>query len=337
MVLTVMVVAAVMAFPVRVSAGPQSACTFNEAAARLEITIVGSPNVLYRAGEEIELNGTSVCDGATVHNTDLIAVTAEPSISQALVTLRISLRHGTFEPGATDEGPASAIEIQADFTRAHDAALSVFSGRSSQGIGIAGDDIDLNPSAVASEADVLVSRPDDDCGGVCHYALVVSTGSGSDWVVQRQADGVTPVTLLTGPGDDFAEGRGALLRTGGGDDTLRARRYAATLEGGGGDDVLIGGPRNDRLEGSYGADRIYGRGRTDDVHGMDGPDIIVGGRGRDALYGQQGNDRMWGGRSRDQLDGGNGYDRCELDARTTLMEQACEERLFVSQPPPWPF
>jgi hypothetical protein len=320
-----MLLAAVLVAPPAEAGPTESTCTLHPQHARLEITVYGYPNMLSRVGDEILLNGSS-CDGASVHNTDRIHVTALPG-SQALMTLRIRMMDGLFEPGAT---LGSLIPIHVDFTQVPIASLYVDTGRGPQHVAIDGTDIDLDVEAPAPQADILLSDMTA-CLPDCRYTTVLSTGQGADRITQVHTSPATYPFIHSGGGDDVVLVKAASVQGEGGDDILQTRQ-GATMFGGFGDDLLIGGSALDQLFGDSGNDRIYGAGGNDAIDGFTGRDIIVGGKGRDFIDAGAYGDWIWGGRGLDEFNGGDGDDRCQPNHGDNLRGTDCEHRLSV--PPP---
>jgi Ca2+-binding RTX toxin-like protein len=306
--------------------GPaESACTLHPQHARLEVTVVGYPNVLKRSGDDLLLNGSS-CDGATVHNTDLVDVTAQLG-RQVFSTLRIGMIDGLFSPGAT---VGSEIPIHVDFTQTPSATLDISTGAGAQHIEIDGNDVDLDADDDAPQPDIIVSDPAF-CGPDCTLSTNVSTGPGPDHIIERHPDEASFSFISSGGGDDVVHVQESLVISGTGNDLLESHQ-GATLFGQGGADVLIGGAGDDDLYGGDSKDRIFGRGGQDEIFGGDGRDIVVGGRGNDRALGEDDGDRIWSGRGIDRIHGGDGFDRCELNPGDDLRGTGCEHRLRV--PPP---
>jgi Ca2+-binding RTX toxin-like protein len=128
-------------------------------------------------------------------------------------------------------------------------------------------------------------------------------------VVDARADGVG-AHIDAGGGNDSIDG-------GAGNDTVRGGAGHDTISGGDGDD-LIGGSRaleegNDSLSGGAGNDTIHGGYGRDTIHGGEGDDLLhEGSTGNNAgrVYGEAGNDTIHGGTGAadDFLSGGDGDD-----------------------------
>ena len=145
----------------------------------------------------------------------------------------------------------------------------------------------------------------------------------------------------TGHGDDDEltgsdSYKGDWINSGGGDDTIYARR---------GDDVVITGDGNDYVKGQSGDDVIFAGEGDDEAHGGWGDDYVLGGDGNDrilgnrhndtlsgddgddTLYGHLGEDRLFGGRGKDYLNGGAGDDTYFYfrgDGRDRIHDRATE-------------
>jgi Ca2+-binding RTX toxin-like protein len=320
------------------SAGPptQTTCTFDEPAARVDATLVGTSNLLLRNGDEIWVEGA--CGGATVFNTDLIVVTdANPVGMDTVFTI---VPFDGFAPGLTDEGADSEIEIEIGFAAGHDSALRIHTDVGHQHISVDGHSINLNADEAAPDADIAVSGVGSCDDGDC-YDLEVQTGSGADVIDHRAdpADEGTVVSLIAQNGEDLvrshsSKGTRTFVLGGGGNDVIRTNGDEGA-NGGTGADLIIGGDRHavgDAIEGGTGRDRIFGRAGPDILRGGAGPDTIVGDLGADTVSGEHGDDRLWGGSDPDDVQGDAGVDRCELEAGQSLGEHRCE--IALHRPPP---
>ena len=321
-------------------ASTASTCTFDEAIGRVEISLTGNANVLFRSGDEIELNGGAACTGSTVFNTDTIVVTGDGTTPDGTaVAMLIDMTGGRFAPGLTDEGPASEIEIDVRFAAHSPNQLSIYANTGGQRIAVRGHRIDLDADAIDADADVLVTGIGN-CDGTQCFFLSVSTGAGADRIDHRAHpnDQGALAFIAGGPGRDVMDSRssagtGTFVDGRAGDDILRSSA-GSQVAGGRGDDLLVSTGGRAFLLGQRGSDRIFGRDRGDYLDGGNGPDEIVGDRGADTLRGGRGADRLWGGPGPDESRGDEGFDRCEPEREWTLREQSCERRLLV--PPPHP-
>ncbi len=142
-------------------------------------------------------------------------------------------------------------------------------------------------------------------------------------------DGSGYYTLNLGAESDLAKNF-AILRAGGGADTITGDNNANVIYGGTGADTLTGGAGNDTLYGEAGVNVLSG-GANDDtliggdsgntLSGNDGNDVITGGTGTDTVDGGLGVDAMTGGGGTDtltwqSLTGGNAIIRLDLGNAT---------------------
>lgn len=117
-------------------------------------------------------------------------------------------------------------------------------------------------------------------------------------------------TMRSGGGDDHIRARGGADAIWGqaGDDTLMGNGGADTLRGGAGEDDLRGGGGRDKLIGGADDDVLRGNGGRDTLKGGGGDDDLMGGLGNDTLKGGGGDDRIEGGKGNDRLTGQGGED-----------------------------
>jgi Ca2+-binding RTX toxin-like protein len=238
--------------------------------------------------------GRSLCAGATVLNTDSIAISTPRG-------LRISLANGPFAPGRTPEA-AGLSEIEISWQPAPGAALEV--------VGSEGTD---RPITVVAGGRELALNGDDDADvsllGDAQLSSVRLVGSNGADVLSLAGGNGTPAEPLPGPPLVFGRY---------GDDTLVGGPQPTTLDGGFGDDVIVGGSVGQRLLGGIGSDTITGGPGDDSIRGgvgsgrhvrvSDGPDTLAGGGGNDVIEGSFGNDTLSGGPGNDSLYGGPGDD-----------------------------
>ena len=225
--------------------------------------------------------------------------------------VRINLRGGPFQPGATPEQSGSEIEIVADVP-----VLEVEGGkgadtmvaRTLRGGGIG---VDLNGSKDHRKRDyeIVIPRPP--------HALKLIGDGGRDRLDTRG---------ITNMGDPF--------------------RHVIRLFGKHGSDLILGGPRQEwRIEDGAGNDLVRAGGGNDEVALGLGHDTVFGGHGRDSLYygvyqrfggtppdvsdrifGGPGNDILGdGNRHRDLLRCGPGIDTFEPEPRDRQSAD-CEQR-----------
>ncbi|WP_432834542.1 M91 family zinc metallopeptidase [Dactylosporangium sp. CA-092794] len=139
--------------------------------------------------------------------------------------------------------------------------------------------------------------------------LVLRTGAGDDTVRADAGPGGAGVTVLAGDGSDRLFG-------GAGDDVLIAGAGLDAVVAGGGDDrVSLGATAKaggvERADLGDGDDRLWGSLGDEADAGGAGDDLLFAGAGADHLAGGAGADTLGGGAGRDYLDGGAGDDRLD--------------------------
>ncbi|HEV2858355.1 MAG TPA: calcium-binding protein [Solirubrobacterales bacterium] len=259
-----------------------------------------------RKGREIRVVNLFMgrCTGGqpTVDNLDRIVlrVTKKPPESEPV---RIDLRGGPFQPGATPEPSRDQIEILADGF-----ALEVEGEKGADamvartlGGGHIGVDLDGAAHNQRRDYEIVVPRSP--------YALKLIGGRGRDRLDTRG---------ITNMGD-------------------HRQRHVIRLYGKHGSDLILGGPRDEwRIEDGAGDDLVRTGGGDDEVLLGRGHDTVFGGRGRDSLYfavyerfagldPTDMSDRVFGGpgadrlsdenRHRDVLRCGSGIDEFETEPR----------------------
>lgn len=192
------------------------------------------------------------CTGAepTVDNVDriILRVTKRPPDSEPI---RVDLRGGPFQPGATPEPSQDQIEILADGF-----ALEVEGEKGADamiartlGGGQIGVDLDGAAHSRSRDYEIVIPRSP--------YALKLIGGRGRDRLDTRG---------ITNMGDHL-------------------QRRVIRLYGRHGSDLILGGPRDEwRIEDGAGDDFIRTGGGDDEVVLGRGRDTVFGGPGRDSLY-----------------------------------------------------
>ena len=296
--LLVALVAAALASPALPSApalAGGSSCTSSGATVTVTATGV-PPAVLVVNGGAIWFDGAP-CQGApTVTSTDMIVATVNGP------QLDVDLSGGPFAPGATNEGDGSSeIEFQVDVV----AGSVAVEGSAGADHVTAGTDSASGDTLVALNADE--ATPDAD---------VTVTNSPSFLVVLGR-DGDDTLSLAGDPA--WADGPlaiEAVVRGGGGSDTIGCALNGSDLAGGSGEDALdcswpAGGIDADLGHGKV---RPIGGGTADsvasieDVLGSAAADVITGDGGANLLQGVGGDDTLQGDGGADVLDGGPGED-----------------------------
>ena len=323
--------------------GTPPTCSFDADTATVTVTVNGKTARVQAiaASDEIRLNGVA-CGGATVNNTDSIAVNGGALADEVTLT-------GGFEPGLTAESDGtSEIEIAFALGAGSDTLtvnLSPFSDR----VTFTGSGMDMGRDL---DEDIVTAGTE---------FLEVVGKEGNDFINASDYTG-TPVggrlDLYGGDGNDRLTGdrRSNSLFGGAGDDQLYGKEYHDDLYGGSGNDSMYGGPGNDAfiadsvpdgsdyMNGGQGANTVnydpravsvtvtLGDGLANDgeagegdfvesdvsrARGGSGDDVLIaastssvllGGGGNDELFGGPGADAMYGGNGADSLIGGAGND-----------------------------
>lgn len=275
------------------TARAQAVCSFDAATATVQVTLAGgAPATIARDGNAIAVDGAP-CGGATVNNTDTIAVTGSGAGLEDDLTLDLS--GGSFAPGKTDEGDDDPeIELAMDLPGGGVLRIAGGPGADVLALGTAG--ANLNADEAVPDVDVTLAGPAawELAGRQGPDVLRITGGAGT-------GAPATGVTVDGGTGADLvvAGGGGSDLDGGGGNDTLsyaaasavRADLSKGTARpAGAAHDVLAG---FENLIGSPGADLLVGDGA---------PNRVEGGGGRDVLDGRRGDDVLKGGKGRDAVD-----------------------------------
>lgn len=304
---------AVVTGPIHSARADPPSCDYDPASHRVTITSAErTRTIIQRTGSEdnpgsvlqFGLDGAfQPCDGATVHNTDLIVFVDVSERGKGW--LEISQRHGAFVPGRTVESRGKS-EIEFSLDQSGDPEL-----RRSLALEFTGGD-----------------RPDTITGG--RRGLKLNGDGDIDVHVRSSKNGYF---IASGRGDDevFLDGRGGtgvfssdvghthIVDGGSGDDLLVGDTDRDALLGLKGDDRIYGLRGEDRLDGGPGRDRVWGQKGADRIRGSDHADHVIGGDGGDAIYGEasddhlegsSGDDQIFGGDGADHLDGDSGIDRC---------------------------
>lgn len=104
----------------------------------------------------------------------------------------------------------------------------------------------------------------------------------------------TNYNIRTGFGDDT-------VRAGALDDEIRTSKGNDTVYAGAGNDKIWTGNQNDYVDAGYGDDYVSAGAGNDIVKGGKGNDTILGGSGNDTLYGVKGNNYLDGGTGNDVI------------------------------------
>jgi Ca2+-binding RTX toxin-like protein len=221
------------------------------------------------------------CGGATVTNTDAIAVVGTAGTTESLT---LDETGGAFAPGvATETGTGALAEIE----------ISVQTGDAADAVTILGTSADdtiavgTNGIALNGDADVDVTF------GVLPSSLTARGNGGANLLTGRGGNGAG--TIFPGRVTFYAGDNGDTLRGGDLNDDLRGGGGNDVIEGRDGDDNLVGGGGNDNLAGGVGNDTMVGGAGSDTFAGSDGDDTmradddfadaaISGGAGVDTAY-----------------------------------------------------
>ncbi|HEX8106062.1 MAG TPA: calcium-binding protein, partial [Solirubrobacteraceae bacterium] len=306
-------------------AAAATSTSFDAGAAKLSVTLTGAgagARISRGAGGAILVDGAAA-GGATVTNTDTIAVTGELGLQQVVV----DLSGGALAPGKTAEtgtGAVSDIEITVDAGTGGEFPLGdevrVIGSAAADTIRFAGKDVLLNGDG---DADVTTTNVE---------ALAAEGRGGADRILG--GDATLPLRLDGGDGgDELAGGTAAdTLEGGAGDDIESGNGDADTFKEGaapnGADTLDGGGSPFDRIDYSQRTAGVRidlddvaddgAAGEADDVR--DSFEYVAGGAGNDTIVASQsrfasfvmtgagGNDAITGGDQFDDLSGGDGND-----------------------------
>lgn len=290
-------------------AGSTAVCAWSGGIMTVTLIANGDNAVFLRSGANIMVNGAT-CSGATVTNTDTIAVTVDNPTDFEANRVIISHMGGRFAPGANPEGgPATQPEIE--FTIDTGDGLDevrVIGGTGPDRFAVGNNGgayaINLNTTETSPDIDVLLGTD----------LIRIVGGDGNDSLRGTGGAGTGGIypTFLT-------------LLGGNGNDVLRGGNGRNIVNGGPGDDKLYGGALDDRITGGTGVDQLFGGGLDDTMKGNAGPDKLYGGLGPDDLTGGPGADDLYGQAGKDTIHAQDGVsdlvnagppatgDYCELD------------------------
>ena len=284
-------------------------CSFGAGTATVTVAIQGGSAILRRSGDAVTVDGVDC--GGTVTGTDAITVTGTSGDH-----LTISLGGGPFAPGATDEGDGSSeIEI----TVGGSVSL-VIRGSSGPDMILAGSVpsdfpvdavFDLNGDEATPDADVAMPLTAlDPTGG-----LTDELRGGDDTFSGGGFVGALPIPFL---------GKVALLRAGGGDDTVQPAGSTGIYIGDKGIDAFSFRWLPSECFGEYVAGSgLLSCGSTGDVSFTGGPferllghagtDWLGGGARAGVIRGFGGGDQLWVSPGDGVIDGGPGRDLAIFD------------------------
>jgi Ca2+-binding RTX toxin-like protein len=147
-----------------------------------------------------------------------------------------------------------------------------------------------------------------------HGPQVIVTGGGNDTIIAKRNKDI----VCAGDGDDFVSGGTGRDRLFGeaGNDVIDEGPGSGKAFGGPGGDTLLGGGGGDSLHGDDGSDRIFGQIQDDHLFGDSGGDLLIGGQGIDDMQGGGGDDWLRGGVNNDFLSGDDGNDTLSFGSAT---------------------
>ena len=255
----------------------------------------------------LTLNNVPCAGGATVSNTNTIAINGNTGNETAVV----DLANGPFGPGASGEGTGvSEIEIVAALQLGSGDRVTVNGSGSADRLVLGATGVNLNGD---DDADITAS-------GVENY-----TASG--------ADGEDVVSAAGGQGTGSALTLPSSLQGDQGDDSLSSGLGNDTIGGGTGTDTLdftaatagvtvslaVTSAQN---TGGAGTDTITG---IRHVNATAFDDVLTGDGQANVLSGSDGDDRLNGGLGDDTLSGGNGSDSADYSSSSAAVTVALDQ------------
>jgi Ca2+-binding RTX toxin-like protein len=263
---------------------PGGACTYNAATKAVTAGLpAGGTATLAVVGGEIRFGATpTACGAATTANTDSITVNGAAG---SVERLTVDQTGGALAPGVGAESNGIAeIEMAINLGDADD-QIVVHGTPGNDALAIGTKGVSFNSD---TDVDVTITP--------MPSSIELVGGEGDDTVTARGG---------FGSGQVFSGS--AVLRGGGGDDTLTGSNL---------DDLIVGGAGADALTGYGGNDELRGEDGNDQLFGNDGNDLMVGGLGADSFVGGNGNDTFQAadGVADVSLSGGAGVDTAFFDA-----------------------
>ena len=251
-------------------------CVFAPPIATVDVG-AGETATIGRSGNDITLNGTA-CGGATVANTDTIAVTTTGVPTE----IAIDLTAGPLAPGLTPEADGSEIEITVDLPSGTP-ILRILGSSDVDRIVAGANSINLNADETTADADVTITGAP---------ALVIEGGDGDD------------VLSLAGGSGTGTTGRQGSLFGQAGNDRLLGGVAGSTFDGGVGTDEVDYASATRLDPANLAPGQV--------VHQGGGTDTLAG---IENLTGSPGDDRIIGDGSDNVIDGGDGIDTIDYSAR----------------------
>ncbi|MEX0743136.1 MAG: calcium-binding protein [Actinomycetota bacterium] len=349
----------VLAFEFFALPAAAATCVFAPPAVTVDVG-AGETATIGRSGDDITLNGVT-CGGATVANTDTIAVTTAGVPTE----IAIDLTAGPLAPGLTPEADGSEIEITIDLPSGTP-TLRILGSSVVDRIVAGADGVNLNSDETTADADITITGSP---------ALVIEGGDGDDVLSlgggagtgttgrqgsllgqagnDRLLGGVAGSAFDGGIGTDEVDytsatqlqsanlSTGQVIHQGGGTDTLAG---IENLTGSPGDDRIVGDGSDNAIDGGDGIDTIdfsaasavnvdlrAGRAVGDGTDGLSSIENVIGSPFADHIVGDGGANLLDGGPGDDKIDGGGGDDTLAgRDGSDTVSFQSATEGVTVS-------
>lgn len=349
----------VLAFELLAIPAVAATCVFAPPAVTVDVG-AGETATIGRSGDDITLNGVA-CGGATVANTDTIAVTTTGVPTE----IAIDLTAGPLAPGLTPEADGSDIEITIDMS-AGTPTLRIIGSSVVDRIVAGASGVNLNSDETTADADITISGSP---------ALVIEGGDGDDVLslgggagtgaIGRQGSllgqagndrllgGVAGSTFDGGVGTDEVDytsatqlnpanlATGTVTHQGGGTDTLLG---IEDITGSPGDDRIVGNGSDNVIDGGDGIDTIdfsaasavnvdlrTGRAVGEGTDGLSSIENVIGSPFDDHIVGGGGGNLLDGGPNDDKIDGGGGDDTLiGREGSDTVSFQSATEGVTVS-------
>jgi hemolysin type calcium-binding protein len=326
----------VLAFELLAVPAAAATCLFAPPAVTVDVG-AGETATIGRSGDDITLNGVA-CGGATVANTETIAVTATGIPTE----IGIDLTGGPLAPGLTPETDGSEIEITINVPTGTP-TLRIVGSTGVDRIVAGASGINLNSDEATADADVTITGTPvlvidgGDGDDVLSLGGGAGTGTGRQGSLLGQAGndrllgGVAGSAFDGGVGTDEVDytnatqlesanlSTGQVIHQGGGTDTLAG---IENLTGSPGDDRIVGNGSDNVIDGGDGIDTIdfsasasgmtvllgAGKALGEGTDGLTSIENVIGSPFDDHIVGSGSANLLDGGPSDDKIDGGGGDD-----------------------------
>ena len=348
----------VLAFELFALPAAAATCVFAPPAVTVDVG-AGETATIGRSGDDITLNGVA-CGGATVANTDTIAVTATGVPAEIV----IDLTGGPLAPGLSPEADGSEIEITINLSTGTP-TLRILGSTGIDRLVAGASGINLNSDETTADVDVTITGAPvlvidgGDGDDILSLAGGAGTGTGRQGSLLGQAGndlllgGVAGSTFDGGLGTDEVDytsatqlesanlSTGQAIHQGGGTDTLAG---IENLTGSPGDDRIVGNGSDNVIDGGDGIDTIdysaasdvnvdlrAGSAVGDGTDGLSSIENVIGSPSADHIVGDGGANQLDGGPGDDKIDGGGGDDTLAgRDGSDTVSFQSSTEGVTVS-------